>query len=368
MATYTPISGNPFEGMVDDVPKPTVPPVQAQPKPEVTASTFTPTPKGFNPFEGQDPNRTPKEIADAKLKKSVDNLMGGQMFPLPVMFGEDTEAAFTRANARESERLVGTGRGINRIAQGAKQLYLDKFGDKQSLEEYNEYLRKENEVWAAMPESKTINAKIGQFMGSSAPFMVIPGVQGGFLLRTGYSAGLGGAMGYSELQDPREEAKDTRTEKLLKGIIFGAGASTVFDAVTRLPRYLNLRILKANTTDAAGDAYKEGTKIVDTLQQSTGQRLDFDLYQMTGRPSAAEAVRQYAKTTDGADRLFSQQLGNLEKLGKAWESTVTRATKTAPGVSPTKLVTDVKATYDKYMTGLKDLRNKSWDTTMGGAN
>lgn len=371
MAKYTPVAGNPFEGMVDEVPKSPVPTTQPKPKPAATASAFTPMPKGFHPFEGQDPNRTPAEIAEANLKKSVDNIMGGQLSPLPMRYGEygaaTMDAAYKRAMATEQERLIGIGRGLNRLAQGAKQVYLEHFGDKESLEKYNEYLKKENEEWAAMPMSKSINTTTGEFIGGTAPFMLIPQVKGGLLLRTGYNAIIGGAMGYMDLQDPSKVKKQTRTEKLLWGVAFGAGLSGVMD-LKRLPRYLNLRILKQNTTGKAREAYREGDKIVDAVEESTGQRLDFDLYQLTGRPSAGEAVRQYAKTMDGADRIFGQHLSNLEKLGVAWHKIIKKVTKVTTATSPYKLVTGVKTAYDKYMRGLHKIRNGAWEATMGKAS
>lgn len=151
------------------------------------------------------------------------------MTPLETAMQAFGPPAVERAGEKAEERLIGIGRGMTDIAEGLKQTYLEAT-DPEAAKEYTKQITEERGRFEESPVGKTAQAQMGRFIGSVAPYMVIPGAAGTLPARMAAGAGLGGIIGGTQFVP--EEA--SRAQMAGMGALFGGAAPAAMAGAERL--------------------------------------------------------------------------------------------------------------------------------------
>jgi len=264
-----------------------------------------------------------------------------------------------RAMKTSEEQEIAFGKGMSSVYAGLKQLYLENFGDPETLKMFNEKIKREDEIYNNSDLPDSWSNKISLFLGEATPYMAVgtlaPTVAGtgtgGVLMRTAASSAAGGATSGAMFVNDGE----SRLSNLYKGMAMGAFGQGVVDAFTRLPRFVATRYLSAAQKT---EAYKEADNLIKHVKDNTGIDVNLDLYQMSLTPSAQSAMIAEARSPAGADFLSQRAMSSVNKVRTVYFKTLAKYANVK--TKSKSLVANVHNAFDGYVETLKTNRNNNW--------
>lgn len=259
----------------------------------------------------------------------------------------------------------GVYEGLTKAEEGVKQLGLTTgvllkipgFSEER-LQQYSEEVAQRRREYEESPLAATEAGKVGEFVGQTLPYMIIPGSIGSTVPRKVLSGALvGGAMGGTAFVNP-----DDPDASRAQNVIIGTALGTVLNFAPETHR-LHKRWMQTKLNNA----YKSKlTERVATKGEKISEATGFPLtaYQETGDPFIGTLEATVKQSAKGAAEWQAARNAQVQAAHKKLSS---QLDKIGTKQDTATLGAEIKQSYTAVADSLQRMRSDMWKKTIGEA-